>query len=343
VRVVIPVAGIGTRLRPLTDHVPKVLLPVADRPILGHILSSLGVARPSEVALVVGYRAEQVRDYATAGFDLPFRFVQQEEQKGLGHAVLQALDPAHDGESLLVLLGDTIFDVDFGILAARDANLLGVHRVPDPRRFGIAVLSDGKIARLVEKPEQPLGDLALVGIYRVRRAGELRQALLRLIERGITTRGEYQLTDGLQLMLESGVEFEPFEVEGWFDCGTPEILLETNRVLLRRLVAGGAGRDSREGSPRPAGVGRDAAIVPPVHIGPRVELGESVLGPHVAVGEGSRVRRAVLRDSIVGRNAVIEDAVLERAIVGDGAQVRGRPVTGMIAPAADDQNAKGAV
>jgi glucose-1-phosphate thymidylyltransferase len=144
------------------------------------------------------------------------------------------------------------------------------------------------------------------------------------VERDITTRGEYQLTDALQLMLEAGTVFEPYAVEGWFDCGTPEILLETNRALLDRVVAapmadGGA-------------AGRSAVIVPPVHIGAGVELEEAVLGPYVAVGDGSRVTRSVLRDTILGRAATVHGAVLERAIVGDGARVEGSPVTGLAAP-----------
>lgn len=337
-RVVIPVAGIGTRLRPLTDHVPKVLLPVAGEPVLGHILRSLEAARLTDVRLVVGYRAEQVRSYVTNRFDLAFSFVHQAEQRGLGHAVLQALEAAHDDEPLLVLLGDTIFDVDFAALAARDADVLGVRRVEDPRRFGIAVVSDDRIVRLVEKPQEPVGDLALVGIYRVRRAGDLRGALEDLVARDITTRGEYQLTDALQLMLEAGTRFEPFEIEGWFDCGTPEILLETNRVLLaRRAAAGASGGDGS-----PAGEARDAAVLPPVHIGPRALIHESLLGPYAAIGEGSRVTRAIVRDSIVGRGAVIEDAILDRAIVGDGARVRGETIGGLVSGLHGPRAGKGA-
>ncbi|MBA2564975.1 MAG: NTP transferase domain-containing protein [Gemmatimonadetes bacterium] len=329
-RVVVPVAGIGTRLRPLTDHVPKILLPVAGQPILGHILDSLIPVRPVEIVLVVGYRGDQVRDYVAEAFSgLPVRFVEQREQRGLGHAVLQALDPVRDEESLLVLLGDTIFDVDYAALAARDADLLGVRRVEDPRRFGIAVVDAGRITRLVEKPEQPVGDLALVGIYRFRRAGPLRSALLALLDRGITTRGEVQLTDGLQLMLEEGVGFEPFEVEGWFDCGTPDILLETNRVLLER-AAGRARGAVADGPP-------GARIVQPVHIGARVDLTAATLGPHVAIGDGSRILRSTLRDAIVGRGAEIRDAHVEHAVVGDGARVNGGTVTGLVAPASPQQ------
>jgi glucose-1-phosphate thymidylyltransferase len=336
---VIPVAGIGTRLRPLTNHVPKVLLPVAGEPVLGHILRSLEAVRPADVRLVVGYRADQVRDYAAAHFELPFSYVHQEEQRGLGHAVLLALEAAHDDEPLLVLLGDTIFDVDYPGLAARDADLLGVRRVEDPGRFGIAVLSEGRITRLVEKPQEPVGDLALVGIYRVRRSGDLRRALEELVARDITTRGEYQLTDALQLMLEGGTRFEPFEVEGWFDCGTPEILLETNRALLARRAAEAVRRGDGDTA---AGATRDAAVVPPVHIGPRAEVRDSLLGPFAAVGEGSRITRAIVRDSIVGRDAVIEDAVLERAIVGDGARVRGERISGLVTGVHEAQPRKGA-
>jgi glucose-1-phosphate thymidylyltransferase len=338
-RVVLPVAGIGTRLRPLTDHVPKVLLPVAGEPVLGHILRSLEAAHPTDVRLVVGYRAEQVRDYVAGRFDLPVSFVHQAEQRGLGHAVLTALDAAHDDEPLLVLLGDTIFDVDYAALATRDADVLGVRPVEDPRRFGIAAVNGGRIVRLVEKPQDPIGNLALVGIYRVRRSGALRRALADLIERDITTRGEYQLTDALQLMLEGGTRFEPFEVAGWFDCGTPEILLETNRALLTRRAA--AESDAQNGdSASPAG--RGVALLPPVHIGPRTEIRDSLLGPFAAIGEGSRITRAIVRDSIVGRDAVIEDAILENAIVGDGARIRGETIRGLVAGQRAPQTPKGA-
>jgi glucose-1-phosphate thymidylyltransferase len=203
--------------------------------------------------------------------------------------------------------------------------------VPDPERFGIAVVSDGRIVRLVEKPKERIGDLALVGIYRFRRAAELRRALEEIVERGITTKGEYQLTDGLQLMLERGARFDPFEVDGWFDCGTPEILLATNRALLERQAVAEPGAEARDGM-------RDGAILPPVHIGPRAEVRASVLGPYAAVGEGSRITRAIVRDSIVGRDAVIENAVLDRAIVGDGAVVQGQAIRGLV----EAQASKGA-
>lgn len=316
-KIVIPAAGQGTRLRPHTHTNPKVMLPVAGRPIIGHILADVAALEPDEVRLVVGYMGDVVETYAREAFpDLPIRIVWQERRLGLGHAVLVALDEG-DGDAVLVVLGDTVFNVDYDDVVGRGQHALGVCRVPDPERFGIAELDEAgeRVTRLVEKPADPLSDLALAGLYYVRRAETLRAAIDSLVESDETTRGEYQLTDALQRMIEAGETFVPVEIGGWYDCGKPETLLGTNRALLDM----GAGE-------RAEPAGSDAVVVPPVSIAEGCTVERAVVGPYVTLGRDSVVRDSVVRDSILGDSVVVESAVVERSILGARAGYRGRPL-----------------
>ncbi|MBW3660335.1 MAG: NTP transferase domain-containing protein [Gemmatimonadetes bacterium] len=318
-KIVIPAAGQGTRLQPHTFTRPKVMLPVAGRPIIGHILEDIAGLGADEIRLVVGYMGETVGDYARESFvGLPIRLVWQEEQLGLGHAVLQALDEGDD-EPVLVILGDTVFDVDYETVVESDVHVLGVRRVPDPERFGIVELDESgeRVVRLVEKPANPPTDLALVGLYWVTAGETLRSAIAGLVDRDETTRGEYQLTDALQRMIEAGEPFAPFEIGDWFDCGKPETLLSTNRALLDRRAP--AIPDDLHGAA--------AVLVPPVWIGPDCTVDNAVLGPHVTLMKGSTVRNAVVRDAILAERVRVEDAVLERSILGPDVVVEGRSLS----------------
>ena len=317
-KIVIPAAGQGIRLRPHTHTLPKVMLPVAGRPIIGHILADVARLEPEEVRLVVGYRGDTIERYAERAFpDLPIRLVWQKEQLGLGHAVLQALEPG-DHDAVLVVLGDTVFDVDYARVVAHKDHVLGVRSVPDPERFGIVELNPagGAITRLVEKPAEPKGNLALVGLYFVRDGELLRQAITGLVDDDSRTRGEYQLTDALQRMIDAGERFVPYEIGGWYDCGKSETLLATNRALL----------DLRPQENPARGVER-SVLIQPVHVGPRCAIENAVVGPHVSLAEGVTIRDAIVRDSILADGAHVEGAVLEGSIVGPDARVRGRART----------------
>ncbi len=315
-KIIIPAAGQGTRLRPHTHTLPKVMLPVAGRPIIGHILADVAVLEPEEVRLVVGYRGETLEAYARDAFpDLRVRTIRQEEQLGLGHAVFVALEPGDHGE-ILIVLGDTVFDVDYAAVVSRPDNVLGVRRVPDPERFGIVELDSAgeRVVRLVEKPALPKGNLALVGLYFVHDGERLRTAIEGLVGDDVRTRGEYQLTDALQRMIDDGEQFVPFEIGNWFDCGKPATLLDTNRELLDR------------GAPEPDTTRFQAStIIPPVFIGPECTIENAVVGPHVTLLGGATVRDAVIRDSIIGERATVQGFVLERSIIGPGARAVAPP------------------
>jgi glucose-1-phosphate thymidylyltransferase len=307
---VIPVAGAGTRLRPHTYTQPKVLLHVAGKPILAHILDDLPGLGIRQVVLVVGYMAERIQDYVDRDFPhLQVHYVEQAERLGLGHAVSLAAPKAGD-RPLLVILGDTIFEADLGAAVRGATHSVGVKAVEDPRRFGIVELNgDGHVARMVEKPDHPTSNLALTGIYFFKHGGPLFAALDELRRRDLRTRGEFQLTDAMQLMIERGEVIGTFPVRGWYDCGKTETLLETNRILL-----------ARRGAPP---VIPGSVVHGPVSVAPDAVIENSILGPNASVGSGARIRNAAVRDSIVNENALVEDIQLEGSVVGESAVVRG--------------------
>ena len=308
---IVPVAGAGTRLRPHTHTTPKSLLLVAGKPILAHILDQLREASPERVILVIspGAQGDRIREYAASrgSSDFAIECVVQAEPLGLGHAVAQA-KPLAGSAPLLIMLGDTIVQARIGDLV-RGGSRVGVREVEDPRRFGVATVRGDRIVELVEKPERPVSNLALVGLYYIEKGPLLFECLDRLIREGRRTRGEVQLTDALALLMERGEELRPFPVEGWYDCGKTETLLETNRALLDQLA-------------KP--VGREGVVVlPPVALDPTADVSAAVIGPHVTIGPRAQVRQAVVRNSIVNEGATVEDILLEGSVVGENAVVRG--------------------
>ncbi|MBE7560893.1 NTP transferase domain-containing protein [bacterium] len=305
---VIPAAGEGTRLRPHTHTLPKVLVDVAGKPILGHILDQLVAAGISRVVLIVGYLGDLVEEYVRGHFRLEAFFVEQEERKGLGHAVSLARPHVED-KPCLIIYGDTIFEVDLPSMLVGEVNLIGVKAVEDPRRFGVVETDGRRITRLVEKPEAPKSNLAIVGLNKLVDSAAMFDAIDHLMKHEIRTQGEYQLTDAFQRMIEVGARLETFPVEDWFDCGKQETLLSTNRRLLERAAAA---------SERPGTV-----IVPPVYIADEAEVEESVIGPYVSIAAGCRVRRAVLSDCILSVGAVVENMVLKNSLIGARARVAG--------------------
>ncbi len=310
-KAIIPVAGAGTRLRPHTYTTPKVLLPVAGRPMIGHILEQLEGLPIDRTVMVVGQMGEKVRQYVDGSFKLPVDYLVQPVAGGLAQAIMLTREAVGDDDALIIL-GDTVFETDFRAILSKQSSQIGVKEVDDPRRFGVVEHRDGRITRLVEKPDHPKTNLAIVGIYLIREMPRLYQAIDRLMAQGIKTRGEYQLTDALQLMIESGCRMEAFPVEGWYDCGKPETLLETNRVLLDK------GRGAIAELP-------GVVINHPVFIDPAARIERSVIGPHVSVSAGACILNSLVSDSIIGPGAVLDSAILTRSLVGEKALVKGRP------------------
>jgi len=308
-KVIIPAAGIGKRLRPHTYSVPKALLHVAGKPMLGHILDIVRGLRPSEVILVVGFLGEQVVRYVSRNYKFRCKFIRQEELKGLGYAVSMAAPEIDDREPVLIILGDTIFEADLLPVIRGRNDALGVKRVEDASRFGIVEMKGRFVKRLVEKPERPKSNLAVVGVYYIRSTGLFKESLKRIVAEGIMTKDEYQLTDALQWMIDRKVKFRTFNVTGWYDCGKPETLLETNRQLLTRMD-------------RTFQI-KGSLVIPPVSVSSTARVENCVLGPHVSVADGAVLKDSVVRDSIVGSGARVEGSVLESSLIGNDAWIRG--------------------
>jgi glucose-1-phosphate thymidylyltransferase len=308
-KVIIPVAGIGTRLRPHTYTVPKVLLHVAGKPILAHILDIVKKLKISELVLITGFLGDQIVEYVKKNYDFKCKFVEQKELKGLGYAIYKAIPEMKDDEPVLIILGDTIFDADLKPVIHGDYDSLGVMPVADPRRFGIVEMKGRFVRRLIEKPERPTSHLAVVGVYNIRNTPLLRQCLEHIVKNKITTKNEYQLTDALQLMIDRGAKFKTFKIKGWYDCGKPETLLATNRKLLAKL--------------EPVSRVKTALILPPVFVSKSARVENCILGPNVSVADKAVLKNSIIRNSIIGIQATVENSILDSSLVGNRAQVKG--------------------
>ena len=308
---VVPVAGFGSRLRPHTYTRPKPLLSVAGQPIIDHILDQLVPLGVRQIVLVIGYMGERIIDYIASRRDFDrIEWVEQKEQLGLGHAISLTRAVVNDNPMLMVY-GDTIFRADLpNLLNDNGSGLLGVKRVGDPRRFGVVVREGSRVTKLVEKPDKFVSDLAIVGVNYILDSCHLYRCLDDLINNQKRSRGEYQLTDALQMMVEQGADLSSFPVDDWFDCGTKETMLATNRHLL-------------EGNEVPATDG-SFVVVPPVYIDSSAQIKSSVIGPYVSVGAEARVYNSAVRNTIIGEQAVVENALLEDSLIGFQSRLKGR-------------------
>jgi glucose-1-phosphate thymidylyltransferase len=308
-KAIIPVAGVGTRLKPHTNTIPKVLLNVAGKPIISHILDKLANEGVKDIILVIGYLGDKIQHYIKEKYkNLNVKFVEQMETKGLGHAIYITRNHFGD-EPVLIVLGDTVFDIDLKSVLKSKHSSLGVKHVEDPRRFGIAVLRNGFISDLIEKPEKPKSNLVVVGLYLIKNGSLLKKCLIEEIDRDIMTRGEYQLTDALQLMIDKGEKFTTFTVDGWYDCGKPETLLSTNRFLL----------DKSKINKKIAG----SVVIPPVFVAHNAKVNNSVIGPYATIGNNAEITNSVVKDSIIGDNAKVINCLLNSSLIGANAVVEG--------------------
>ena len=304
-KIVLPVAGNGLRLRPYTENVPKCLLPVAGKTILDWIVEdSLGL-NPSETIFITGYKAEVVDEFLTKRSSWgKTRTVIQSNPQGLGEAISLALPYVDDDEPVLIILGDTLFEADLSILNGMDQNVLYTYKVEDPRRFGVAVTdSTGRIERLVEKPQEFVSDEAIVGIYYIKDTKVLKECLKYLMDNNIRTKNEFQLTDALEMMIEKGCRFRTAPVSKWLDCGLAETLLETNAHVL--------GRNDNSASVNIPGV----KVVAPCYIGKNVKIVNSTIGPNVSVGDGCVIENSSIKDSVLWDGVKVENKVLDNSII----------------------------
>ncbi|MHB8579685.1 MAG: sugar phosphate nucleotidyltransferase [Ignavibacteriaceae bacterium] len=309
IKAIIPVAGIGSRLKPHTYSTPKVLLNVGGKPIISHILDKLLEEGITNATFVIGHLGDMIKDYVKKSYpSIKAEFVQQKEMEGLGHAIYTAI-PTFDSDEIFIILGDTIFDVNLKDVFKNKKTSLGVKEVEDPRRFGVAVVNNGYIKKLVEKPQTFVSNLALVGLYYISNSKALVKSLNNLVEKDLRTNDELQLTDALQMMIDSGEKISTFPVEGWYDCGNPETLLSTNRFLLDKKSVS---KDFE-----------NVVINHPVFIADNAEISNSVIGPYTTIDKGCNISECIIKNSIVGTNAQITRSLLENSIIGNNSLIKG--------------------
>ncbi|GAA4451305.1 sugar phosphate nucleotidyltransferase [Rurimicrobium arvi] len=313
-KAIIPVAGAGTKLRPLTYTQPKALIPIAGKTILSVIVDQLLESGVNEFVFVIGYLGEKIQDYVASNYpNLKCSFVTQNDRKGIGHAIGLTRANIDMDEPVIIVLGDTICDYDLKKVLTSDVSLIGVQKVDDPRNFGVAELGpEDRVTRVVEKPLIPKSNMAMVGIYFIRETRIMFEALETVFSRPVAKSGEFPLTDALEEMIAHyKVRFDAFRINTWFDCGKKETLLSTNATLLKYAAQQRAEEQS------------DVVIIPPVSIAKGCKIRNSIIGPNVTIGEATKIEFSIIKNSIIGSYAELEDVLLHGSIIGNDAFVRG--------------------
>ncbi|HEX7979925.1 MAG TPA: sugar phosphate nucleotidyltransferase [Gemmatimonadaceae bacterium] len=312
-KVIIPLAGKGTRLRPHTHLVPKPMLKIAGKPVMAYILEDLErLGGVDQVIYITGHLKEKVEDYARTQFSLPAAFVEQKVQDGTAGAVKLA-EPFVKGEDVLIIFVDTIFETDLSVIKNTDADgIIWVKEVEDYQRFGVVVTDkDGNMTKIVEKPSTPISKRANIGLYYVKNWKLLYEGIDYVLTQP-KNKGEYYLTDAFQYMIDKGAKLKVVDVEGWYDAGKLDTLLETNKIVLEK----GAAR-------RPKQVEASVTIHDPVYVEDDVMLSNATIGPNVTLGKGSRVEGSTLTDTIVGSRCTIKHSTLHNSLIGDDVVLEG--------------------
>jgi glucose-1-phosphate thymidylyltransferase len=315
-RLILPVAGKGTRLRPHTHTKAKSLVHVAGKTVLEHIVSRLLPLQADEYIFITDENSSQISEFMDNKFpDLPCRYIVQQDRKGPAHAVSLAAPYIGAGDDLLIVFNDTIFVTDLKMIASLCADCDGLiysKEVEDYQRFGVNVLEGSFIVDMVEKPDTPVSRLAQVGLYYLKDGCAFMQYLSDTIAAGDMVKGEYYLPAVFMRMIDDGRRFRAPEIDAWLDCGKPETLLETNRYLLR-------GRHHVHGEVF------NSVLIEPVHISKGTVVRDSILGPHVSVASGCVIERSIISDSIINGNGEVRHLLLEGSILGDSVQLSGSP------------------
>lgn len=317
-KAIIPVAGAGTKLRPHTYTQPKALIPLAGRTVLSFIIDPLKDAGINEFIFIVGYLGDKIQDYVKIKYpDLKSHFVRQTDRQGIGHAIRLTKNIVNNDE-MFVVLGDTICEYDINEVIKSPHSMLGVRKVDDPRDFGVAEIDEQEfIHHVVEKPQIPKSNMALVGIYKIKETKQMFECLENNIRQGLRSHGEYSLTDALDCMIKQGVKLRSFKVDNWFDCGRKETMLESNATLLKK--SGSSIDDEHKFE--------NTVIIHPVSIGAGCNIKHSIIGPNVSIGENTRIDYSIIRNSIIGSYSNLFDIVLETSIIGSDTGLKGETRT----------------
>lgn len=312
-KVIIPLAGKGTRLRPHTHVTPKPMIKVAGKPVMSYVMDDLSaLGHIEQVIYITGHLKDKVETYARTNYQFPAVFVEQLVQDGTAGAV--ALARQYIDQPVLIVFVDTIFDADLSVVNTSSADgIIWTKEVEDYQRFGVVVTDgDGFMTRIVEKPTEPISKRANIGLYYIKNWKLLYEGIDAVLKRP-KNKGEYYLTDAFQYMIDHGAKLKVIDVEGWYDAGKLDTLLETNRAMLDR----GHARRPTEA------LGNGSRIIDPVYIEDGVQILHSTVGPNVSIGAGTVVEGSTLHDTIVGTKAKITGSTLANSLIGDEAVLIG--------------------
>jgi glucose-1-phosphate thymidylyltransferase len=319
-KIIIPMAGIGKRMRPHTLTIPKPLIPVAGKPIVQHLVESLVKSyngKPEEIAFITGNFGKEAEDKLMEicqSMGIKGRIYYQHEALGTAHAILCAKDSL-DG-NIIVAFADTLFKADFTIDTQKDS-IIWVHKVEDPSAFGVVKTNlDGRITQFVEKPKDFVSNEAIIGIYYFRDGDNLKKELQYLIDNNVRKSGEYQLTDALENMMHKTVSFYAETVEEWLDCGNKDATVHTNQRMLEIL--------KNEHLISTSATISNSIIKPPCFIGDNVHIFDSVIGPHVSVGKNTNIHNSIVTNSIIQEDTNLNDANLDNSMIGSFVDYKGK-------------------
>jgi len=310
-KVIIPLAGKGTRLRPHTHLTPKPMLKVAGKPVISYLLDDLkALGGIEQIIYITGHLKEKVEEYARTEYDFPAVFVEQKVQNGTATAV--ELARPYVDQPVLIIFVDTIFDADLSLVQQTDADgIIWVKEVEDYQRFGVVVTdAKGYMTKIVEKPSTPISKRANIGLYYIRNWKLLYEGISYVMKQP-ANKGEYYLTDAFQYMIDKGAKIKVVDVEGWYDAGKLDTLLDTNRAMLERGRARG---------PRNA---KNSTIVDPVYVEDDVVITNSTIGPNVSVHAGAVIDGSTIRDTIVGSKSTIRSSELHGSMIGEEVVLEG--------------------
>ncbi len=320
-KIIVPMAGMGKRMRPHTLKVPKPLIPVAGKPIVRRLVEDIAAVcedKIEEIAFIIGptfgEEVEKMLVSVAESLGAKGTICYQHEALGTAHAIMCA-EEALDGKTIIAF-ADTLFRADFKLDGEADG-IIWVQQIEDPSAFGVIKLDENNvITDFVEKPTDFVSDLAIIGIYYVKDGKQLKAELKHLIDNKIMDRGEYQLTDALEALKQKGVKFVPGQVKEWLDCGNYKATVYTNQRVLEFV--------KDEGIVDSSLVSNNSVIIEPCMIGEGVVIENSVVGPHVTLSAGCKVSNSILKNSIVYENTIIENEVIANSMIGEDVQLLGK-------------------